>query len=82
MKNKVAVISAVIENLASVGALNRLFSDYRNVIVGRLGLPYRERKINIVTVVVDAPEQIITELAEKIGALDGASASYACSKEK
>ncbi len=82
MKNIVAVISAVIENPASVNALNRLLSDYRKVIIGRLGLPYRERNINIVTVVADAPEEIITELAGKIGALDGASASYACSKEK
>ena len=82
MQNRVAVISAIIENPASVEPLNRLLSNYRSFIIGRLGLPYREKGVNIVTIVVDAPAEAIAELTEKIGALDGASASYACSKEK
>jgi len=82
MKRNVAVISAIIENPASVEELNRLLTSYRDFIIGRLGLPYREKDISIVTVVLDAPADVIAALTEKIGALDGAAASTACAAEK
>lgn len=69
----------IVEELGSVEALNALLHEYGGYIIGRMGLPYREKKINIVSIAIDAPQDTIAALSGKIGALDGVSIKTAYS---
>ena len=69
MENRVAVISINIKKNGDIEALNRLLHEYGAYIVGRMGIPYRKRGINIISVVVDAPQNEIASLSGKIGNL-------------
>ena len=69
MENRVAVISIIIEKNGDIEALNRLLHEYGAYIVGRMGITYRKRGINIISVVVDAPQNEIASLSGKIGNL-------------
>ena len=80
MSTRVAVIAIIIENSASAEGVNGIRHNYRQYIIGRMGIPYREKGINIISVAVDAPEQEITALSGKIGRLKGVSAKTAYSK--
>ncbi len=79
MQTRVAVMGIIVENTDSVDALNHILHEYGHYIIGRMGLPYRERNINIVSIAVDAPQDIITALAGKIGNLSGVSVKTAYS---
>ena len=79
METRVAVIGIIVENPDAVEALNSLLHDYSDIIIGRMGLPYREKKINVISVVVDAPQDVISALSGKIGNLQGVSAKAAYS---
>ena len=80
METRVAVISIIIENPESVQAMNDLLHQYSPYIIGRMGIPYRARAINIISVAVDAPQDQISALSGKIGRLPGVSAKAAYSK--
>lgn len=80
MPTRVAVIAIIIENAESAEGVNGILHNYRQYIIGRMGIPYREKGINIISVAVDAPEQEITALSGKIGRLKGVSAKTAYSK--
>ena len=80
MSTRVAVIAIIIENSESAEGVNGILHNYRRYIIGRMGIPYREKGINIISVAVDAPEQEITALSGKIGRLKGVSAKTAYSK--
>lgn len=69
----------IVEKLDSVGALNSLLHEYGQYIIGRMGLPYREKKINIVSIAIDAPQDTISALAGKIGTINGVSVKTAYS---
>lgn len=73
MKKRIAVISIVVENPDSVEILNNILFSYREYIIGRMGIPYRERGVNIICVVIEASENDINTLAGKIGKLDKVS---------
>lgn len=79
METRVAVIGIIVEKEDSVNKLNNLLHDYGKYIVGRMGIPYREKNINIISIVIDAPQDVISALSGKIGALDGVSAKTAYS---
>lgn len=79
METRVAVISIIVENNETVEALNALLHDYGQIIIGRMGIPYRPRGINIISIAVDAPQDVIAALSGKIGALSGVSAKTAYS---
>ena len=74
METRVAVISIIVEDAESVAALNELLHQYGHYIIGRMGLPYREKGVNIISVVLDAPQDKIAALSGKIGRLPGVSA--------
>ena len=80
METRVSVISIIVEKEESAEDINRILHAYRQFIIGRMGLPYREKKINIISVAVDAPEKEITALSGKIGRIDGVSTRTAYSK--
>ncbi len=69
MEERVAVISIIVEDAELAEPLNRLLHAYGEYIIGRMGLPYRKRNINIISVAIDAPQDTIAALAGKIGGL-------------
>lgn len=79
METRVAVISIIVENGETVGQLNSLLHEYGDYIIGRMGIPYRKLKINIISVALDAPQNIISALSGKIGNLPGVSVKTAYS---
>ena len=74
METRVAIAAIIVENPDSVAPLNELLHEYSRYIIGRMGLPYRERGVNIISVVLDAPQDKIAALSGKIGRLPGVSA--------
>lgn len=70
METRVAVISAVIDDRDAVEQLNAILHEYGDVIIGRMGLPYRKRGIHIVSVAVDAPQDVIAAIAGKLGKIE------------
>lgn len=79
MESRVAVIGIIVENEDAVAALNSILHDYGPYIVGRMGIPYREKNINIISIAIDAPQDVISALSGKIGKIDGISAKTAYS---
>ena len=73
METKVAVLSVIVENSDSVEALNCILHTYGDYIIGRMGLPYRPKHINLISLAVDAQEEIINKLAENSEGLAGVS---------
>ncbi|MGI6173470.1 MAG: TM1266 family iron-only hydrogenase system putative regulator [Christensenellales bacterium] len=73
MGNKVAVMSIIVVNNESVEKLNGLLHEYREWIIGRMGIPYREKKMNIISIAMDAPLERISALVGAIGSLPGIS---------
>lgn len=69
----------IVENKDSVEKLNALLHEYGEYIIGRMGIPYREKKINIVSIAIDAPQDVISSLTGKIGGLNGISVKTAYS---
>lgn len=74
MEKRVALLGIIIENPESAEQLNQILHENKDFIVGRMGVPYRERGINIISVVVDAPVDKINSLTGKIGMLEGVNA--------
>ena len=79
MDTRVAVISIIIEDPSSVQAMNEILHQYSEYIIGRMGIPYRCRGINIISIAVDAPQDVINALSGKIGRLKGVSVKTAYS---
>lgn len=80
METRVAIIGIIVEKMESVDKLNAILHDYSDIIIGRMGLPYKEKNINIISIAVDAPQDVISALSGKIGNLPGISAKAAFSK--
>ena len=74
MDTRVALIGIIVENMDSTPELNKLLHEYGSYIIGRMGLPYRERNVHIISVAIDAPQDVINALSGKIGRLDGSTA--------
>ena len=74
MSTRVAVIAIIVENHDSVEAINALLHDAADHVIGRMGVPYRERGISVISVALDAPQNVISALSGRIGALPGVSA--------
>ena len=79
METRVAVMGIIVENMNSVELLNSLLHEFGEYIIGRMGIPYRRRGISIVSIAIDAPQDVISALAGKIGNLDGISVKTAYS---
>lgn len=79
MNTRVAVMSIIVENGDGVAELNSTLHEYGEYIIGRMGIPYRQRGINIISVAIDAPQDTISALSGKIGKLKGVSVKTAYS---
>ncbi len=80
METRVAVISIIVEDPESVLAVNELLHQYSEFIIGRMGIPYREKGISIISIAMDAPQDKISALSGKIGRLEGVTSKAAYSK--
>jgi len=74
MKTRVAVISIIVENTESIESVNTTLSDSREYIIGRMGIPYRQKGVYLISIALDAPEDVINTLAGRLGRLNGVSA--------
>ena len=79
MDTRVAVMSIIVEDPESVEKLNAILHDHGEYIIGRMGIPYRKRRISIISIALDAPQNTLSALAGKIGSLKGISVKTAYS---
>lgn len=80
MENRVSVVSVIVKDEGAAAAVNDILHEYRQYIVGRMGIPYRERAVSIISVVMDAPGNVLSALSGKLGMLEGVSAKTLTAK--
>ncbi len=80
METRVSIIGIIVEKTDSVDKLNRLLHEYGKYIIGRMGIPYGKKNINIISIALDAPLDVINTLSGKIGMIDGISSKSVFSK--
>lgn len=80
METRVAVIAIIVEDPTEVEKLNAILHEFADYIIGRVGIPYRQRGINIITVAVDAHQNVINAMSGRIGRLEGITAKTTYSK--
>ena len=80
MDSRVSVISIIIKDEEAAVTVNELLHEFRNYIVGRMGIPYRQREVSIISVVLDAPGDVTSSLSGKLGMLKGVSAKTLTAK--
>ena len=79
MQTRVAVMAVIVEKSESVEKLNSVLHEYGNFIIGRMGIPYKEPRINILSIALDAPQDTISSIAGKLGNIPGVSVKTAYS---
>ncbi|MBR6530142.1 MAG: iron-only hydrogenase system regulator [Clostridia bacterium] len=79
MQSRVAVISIIVEQIENTEKINALLHECAEYIIGRMGLPYRKRSVSIISIAIDAPQDVISTLTGKIGKLTGVSVKTAYS---
>lgn len=82
METRIALVGIILDTNESVDELNHLLSQYSNYIVGRMGIPYREKNISIISIAMDAPNDVISALSGKLGMLPGVSTKTIYGKTK
>ena len=80
--NRIAVISLIVSERSAVEPLNALLHDYADSIIGRMGLPVRERGVNLISVALDAPQETVSALAGKLGRLRGVTSKTVYAPEE
>ena len=80
MGNKIGVIAIIVENMDSVVTVNGLLHKFSEYIIGRQGIPYRQKGINVISIVIDAPQEIINSLSGKLGMINGISSKVLTTK--
>ena len=80
METRIAVIAIIVEIPEAVEKLNALLHEYSEIIIGRMGIPVRERKVSVISIVVDANQDDISALSGKIGRISGVTSKTAYSK--
>ena len=81
MEKKLSVISIIIEDMEASASINDLLHQFGKYVVGRMGIPYKEKELSIICVVVDAPADITSSLSGKLGMLKGVSTKTITSKK-
>ena len=73
MNSRVALIGIIVEDPEAAQRINGILHEYGNYIIGRMGLPYHEKKMNIISIVLDAPQSVVSALSGKLGMISGVS---------
>lgn len=81
MDKRIAILGIIVEETESAMAVNDLLHEYREYIIGRMGMPYKEKNISVISVVLDAPNEAISALSGKLGMLHGVSSKAVYSKK-
>ena len=81
METRVALLGIIVENTDEIERLNRILHGYAEYIIGRMGIPYSRKQMNIISIVMDAPEEQISALAGQIGMLRGISSKVIYGKK-
>lgn len=79
MESRVALIGIIVENSDAVEKINSILHENAQYILGRMGIPYREKNVNIISIAIDAPQDVISSISGKIGRLPGVSTKTAYS---
>lgn len=82
MEDRVAIIGIIVENKNSVMQVNAILHEYAEHIIGRMGIPHIPKGINIISIAVDAPQEVISAISGKIGKLDGVTTKAIYSAKK
>ena len=80
MESKIAVVAIIVSDVGAVEKINSLLHDFGDYIIGRLGIPYKEKKVNVISVVMDAPQETINSLSGKLGMINGVSSKVLTTK--
>lgn len=80
MTNVLAVLTIIVKSSDSVERVNALLHSARDYVIGRMGLPIKEREVSVISIVLDAPPEIINSLSGKLGMLDGVSSKVLTTK--
>lgn len=80
MESRIAIIGIIVEDSNASTTVNEILHDYGTYILGRMGIPYHEKGANIISIAIDAPQDIINTLAGKLGKVEGISAKTTYSK--
>lgn len=81
MEKRIAILGIIIEEPESVMAVNDLLHEYREYIIGRMGMPYREKNLSIISIVLDTSNEVINALSGKLGMLAGVNSKAVYSKK-
>lgn len=79
METRLAVMSIIVDDSDSVERLNALLHDFGAYIIGRMGIPYKEKNVNLISIAIDAPQDVISSLAGKVGTIPGITVKTAIS---
>ena len=82
MNTRVALMAIIVKEAASVSEMNELLHKYGEYVISRMGVPYHERGVNIISVALDAPADVISALSGKIGRLPGITAKTVYAPEE
>ncbi|MCQ2560073.1 MAG: iron-only hydrogenase system regulator [Clostridia bacterium] len=80
MESRVALIGIMLEDISQVERLNTLLTQYRDYIIGRMGIPYRAKNIQLISIAIDAPADTISALSGNLGNLNGVTAKVVYAK--
>lgn len=80
MDKKLAVVAIIVENPDSVEKVNALLHEYRDYVIGRMGLPHRERNLSVISIVIDTTPELINGLSGKLGMIDGVKSKVLTTK--
>lgn len=80
MDSKIAVVAIIVSDITSVDKINAILHDFGEYIIGRMGLPYKEKKVNVISIVMDAPQTVINSLSGKLGMINGVSSKVLTTK--
>ena len=80
-ETRLAVIAIIVEKMEAASEVNAILHEFSEFIVGRMGLPYRERRISVINIVLDAPTDKINAIAGRLGRLEGVTAKAVCSEK-
>ncbi|SHH72921.1 putative iron-only hydrogenase system regulator [Caloranaerobacter azorensis DSM 13643] len=80
MKNRIGVIGIVIENIENADKVNSILHDFANIIIGRMGIPYREKNVSVISLIVDGTSDEISAMTGKLGKIKGVNVKSALTK--
>lgn len=72
-QNRMALVGIIVEDMEAAARINGLLHEYSEYIIGRMGLPYREKQVSVISVVLDAPQSVVSALSGKLGMIPGVS---------